>query len=292
MPEPKPKLSLMLGGAADLTVAYTGVLKRVFEERVFETYDVVEAIGSSAGSLYALLLCLGVRTEDAIRKIVEKAIHEHHINALDVNGLFRFLDDFGIDDGRNIHTVVGTLVPPTTTFKDLTQRPEAAAGPNLRVLGTNITHSRLETFDAAATPDMPIALAIRISTCVPIMYKPVLYKENLYVDGCLLEMHPSHLCDPTCEAVLAFSIRIEPPTTLTWASYINMIIETLKHSCSAMINVVTIPYRLASENRFDMDNLQLLIPPSKTVELIDIGYTTPWRIEPLMRRGLNCQTDG
>ena len=42
-------------------------------------------------------------------------------------------------------------------------------------------------------PDLRISDAVRMSSCVPFYYKPVIYKNNYYVDGGLINNYPIDL---------------------------------------------------------------------------------------------------
>jgi NTE family protein len=48
---------------------------------------------------------------------------------------------------------------------------------------TNITKNRLEFLSSEHNPDMPIAEAVRASSCIPMIFKSVLYNGDIYVDG-------------------------------------------------------------------------------------------------------------
>jgi predicted acylesterase/phospholipase RssA len=50
--------------------------------------------------------------------------------------------------------------------------------------------------------EIPISVAVRISTSIPYVFKPYLYQGDLYVDGCILDNFPIHVFDgeyPGCK---------------------------------------------------------------------------------------------
>ncbi len=84
------------------------------------------------------------------------------------------------------------------TFADLANL--AALAPELHIrhlafTGTNYTDQRIEVFSAIETPDMPIALAVRISASLPWFFKSVKYQGKEYIDGGLLENFPMWIFD-------------------------------------------------------------------------------------------------
>jgi hypothetical protein len=64
------------------------------------------------------------------------------------------------------------------------------------IYGTNYRLGRSEIFSFENTPDMSILLAIRISISVPVIFTPVIYNDNYYVDGALTNNFPIGNSDP------------------------------------------------------------------------------------------------
>jgi NTE family protein len=84
---------------------------------------------------------------------------------------------------------------------------------DLYCTGTNLTKQQLEIFSYESTPDMPIALAVRISGSIPFYFEPVSLTDdkrkiersdttrarNYYVDGGMLCNYPISMFD-SCES--------------------------------------------------------------------------------------------
>jgi NTE family protein len=83
---------------------------------------------------------------------------------------------------------------------------------DLYCTGTNLSKQQLEIFSYETTPDMPVALAVRISGGVPLYFEPVALDNqllkikkgdthsfiNYYVDGGMLCNYPISMFD-SCE---------------------------------------------------------------------------------------------
>ncbi len=127
-----------------------------------------------------------------------------------------FFLEFGIYSGRRlVELVEGNLPPGVRTFGDLLYDPTAPkTGPGarrryrLQVVAADITaHSLLVLPQDVASfgydPDqMPIALALRMSASVPVLFTPVPLvdrksgRTHLIVDGSVLSNYPLWLLDP------------------------------------------------------------------------------------------------
>lgn len=82
----------------------------------------------------------------------------------------------------------------------------AVTGIDLRISGTNISQRKTFIFSAATTPDFSVAEAVGISSCYPLVFKPVYIKADprdkalgplrgLWVDGGVLNNFPIHAFD-------------------------------------------------------------------------------------------------
>ncbi|WP_291296803.1 alpha-xenorhabdolysin family binary toxin subunit A [Elioraea sp.] len=84
------------------------------------------------------------------------------------------------------------------TFAELARLAVLAPELHIRHLaftGTNFTDQCIEVFSAVDTPDMPIALAVRISASLPWFFRSVKYQGKEYIDGGLLENFPMWIFD-------------------------------------------------------------------------------------------------
>jgi hypothetical protein len=63
------------------------------------------------------------------------------------------------------------------------------------VIGTNLSKGIEAAFNYINTPNMSIITAVRISISIPIIFTPVLYNDEYYVDGALTNIFPINYCD-------------------------------------------------------------------------------------------------
>ena len=101
--------------------------------------------------------------------------------------LKNFNKEFGLDNGEKISNIFKNALlykvnNPYISFKNL----HTITNKNLIITGTNLNNNSVtEYFSHISTPDMPVWLAIRITTAFPILYTSVKYNNTSYVDGAL-----------------------------------------------------------------------------------------------------------
>merc|ERR1711964_706388 len=72
---------------------------------------------------------------------------------------------------------------------------QAMFGTEFSACVTNITTGLTEFFTPRSHPDMPVWLALRASSCIPGVFKPVRWKGQLYVDGGVTANYPIWVYD-------------------------------------------------------------------------------------------------
>ena len=171
---------LVLSGGFLKGYAFIGCIKYLIENNIHKQIDTI--IGSSIGSLMSLLLVLDYNLDD-FADLVNHYTFDKYINITTENVL-NFLENFGLDDGEKITQVIKNIIYNKTnnyyiTFKQLYDINKKT----FVVSGTNIVKRKTEFFSHLTTPDMPVWIAIRISTSFPIFYNLVEYNGQKYFDG-------------------------------------------------------------------------------------------------------------
>ncbi|RXV65334.1 hypothetical protein D1006_35140 [Burkholderia stabilis] len=146
---------------------------------------------------------------DAEPHAIAQAVADGHITEQEAARLdaFKGLSDASFAQDRSDKML---------TFRDLSVlhkiKPELFK--ELAVTGYNKTEKRVELFDSANTPDMPVALAGRISMAIPVYFESVVLDRSEYVDGGVgsnlaSEMVIDQRADPiTKQAVMARTMHM------------------------------------------------------------------------------------
>lgn len=173
--------------------------------------NLLTLIGSSGGAAVCLLIALGYQLPFLER--LSFRLEYDDLRSLDIACL---LTEFGIDTGDKFERLFRALIKhklgnSSATFADLW----AARHIDLRITGTNVTQRKLEVFSKDTTPDMPLWLAVRISTSLPLVFTSPKWQGDQYTDGALLASFPINLLPlnqiQTDDTVLAVNL-VYPPS--------------------------------------------------------------------------------
>ncbi len=179
------KYTCLFGGGAIRGAAHVGVIKALCELGiVIDTYA-----GSSVGSIIAALASVGYNDKELADIF------------LSVNfELFRdislgFTKKFALSKGDVFLNWFRDLIEKKfygdlydkgnnnpVKFRDLNK--------NLVIITTNIKDFSCNEFSTFSTPDFEVAMAVRISCCMPGLMRAVSYEDKLLVDGDLMKGKP------------------------------------------------------------------------------------------------------
>lgn len=188
------KYTILFGGGAIRGVAYSGALKAIEELDI--KYDTLA--GSSVGAVFAALVAVGYNSEE-IKNILLKVNYD----------LFRDIQigigsQFALSKGEVFLDWLRELIEKkfygdnykkgrnkAVTFGDIEK--------NLVIITTDLSNFECKEFSKVETPDFEIAKAVRISSGMPGLMKPVEYNNRVLVDGDLQKSAPMWSLSPNLQ---------------------------------------------------------------------------------------------
>lgn len=183
--------TLVLEGGGVKGIAYGGGACALEAAGLID--DIKTFRGTSAGAIAAALLASGMGC-DAMHTALWSVRFDDLIES---DGILASLEQlrsaYGLHDGAQIQLHVERLLASqlgnssgSITFSELRQR----TGKELEITATSLTTSRLKFFNADLTPDVPVALAVRASSTIPLVFTPAIIDGEMFVDGGLLRNMP------------------------------------------------------------------------------------------------------
>lgn len=136
----------------------------------------------SVGSFIGILLVIGYKINELydLLKILDYNRIKPELN-LDL-----MIDKFGFDNGDNFIEYVKILIGkkidnPNISFLELYKLTKK----EIYIATTNFSKNTEKIFNYKDTPDISICLALRMSISIPLIYTPVIFENDYYVDGAL-----------------------------------------------------------------------------------------------------------
>lgn len=219
--------------------------------------------GCSSGSIICLLLNIGYTIDD-IENIISidfKTFQEVKITNLINYG--------GFDNGIKINNLFKAFLlnrnyDINITFKELYEK----TGKTLTFTTTNITTGKVEYHNYITQPNMQILLSLRMSINIPIVYSPIQYNNNYYVDGALLDCYPYNY-NKNLKKIGIFLINKNEYLFLKNKDsvFVNNIDDTITY----LKNLLSIMYLNNFKNNFKKNKNTINIITDSNIELYDFN---------------------
>lgn len=274
--------NLVISGGSTKTIAVIGSLMYMQKNHMID--NVVNIVGTSAGSILGFLLVLGYSATE-IADIMKNEFIGGSFHHLDYDELLGFtvLESFGLDSGARITSFLATQTKKKLGTKDVTFLELAkASGKNLVVCAANLSKQRSEYLSVDTFPNLSVITAIRMSVSIPVIFTPVRFNGDLYVDGALYESLPIGYMNnfkDTLKDTLAINTRgIVHHNMEHIGGYLNCILDSLvaKANCPKEISTKVCMFDIEFEGvdmlSIDIATMSFEIDTKKIEESIKRGY--------------------
>lgn len=210
----RPITTLVLSAGNMHGMMYVGVHKVLYGRLPY----LKNVVSCSIGSVFGFMMVLGYTPEEMWDTTVE-IMCKDGLPPISLTSLFRLWGEYGLDEGHFKRKVFQKILAKKhhscdITFSELAKK----TGKNFVVCGANVSKSRVDGFNFISHPRMSVIEAIHISTNIPVIFKPVMYNGDMYLDGAVFESTPMSLCqDIECnnDSILAFVIDVKPIEIMT-----------------------------------------------------------------------------
>ena len=175
--------TLFLSGGGVNSISILGSLKYLFEKGIIDTKlnNIKNIIGVSGGLIHILPLILGYSIDETIDLFLRIDISKYCDNKIKLNNI---LNKYGVNDYHTIQNISELFLKhkkidvkiTLLDFYKLTKK-------NILFKSFNLTKEEIVFINHKNYPELPLSLALCMTSCAPIIFTPVIYKGEVYVDG-------------------------------------------------------------------------------------------------------------
>lgn len=277
--------NLILSGGAFKCCSHIGCIQYLEEQNALQYIDTF--IGTSAGSLVCLCLCLGFSSIQ-IREAIKDFIVLQKDCPPDIDTVLNLYYTMGLLDGKIIFKFVERLLQKRAkvsnmSFLEFTK----LTGKNFIVYSAKLPNLETTYFSVDTTPDLDIATAIRASCSLPIIFTPVKIGDNLYIDSGMVANFPhDYVKNNKLKDTLGIHIKSEMktimPDKLNVVTMMRMVLDSMMKKanesnghipkCMTHVEIVQ-PDCDGFEVNFDVTTCSFNISDEKINKYIEFGYT-------------------
>ena len=175
---------LVLSGGGPSGICYGGIFKALFDKKIINKNldGIEEIITTSVGILPCLNLLLKLDINIWNQLIMGYDLNNIlNIEKLDIND---FINDCGLFDTDGIENIFKSIIKNHLGSDDLSMKELFDLSKiKLVVKVFNATKRYMEYISYENYPDLSIITLARMTTAIPLFFKPVSYNDCMYVDG-------------------------------------------------------------------------------------------------------------
>jgi patatin-like phospholipase/acyl hydrolase len=177
---------LVLSGAGSDGLIQLGMLEQLMVE-MFSMDNIKSIYGTSAGSIIGILLCLKVPLQEIIDYFIQRPWDKWF-----KPDVFQFMESKGFVNSSCFQELLAPFfnaydINISITLQELYER----SGIDFHVFTTAVTHMKSVDLNHIDFPDLSAVQAICMSSSIPILFTPIQYKDEYYIDGGVLNHCPT-----------------------------------------------------------------------------------------------------
>ena len=224
--------TLCLSGGGIWLLYQIGALDYLEKNNIIILNNINNFIGTSAGAIICFFLSLSYSIED-IKNFMLNFNFQILLPEFNIDNIFL---NFGLDNGNKFNYIAIMFLKNKYNIEDITfSEHYKLTKIKLNIIGCNYTKKKEVLFNVDKTRNMSIITAIRISISVPLLFTPVLYNNEYYIDGSVLNNFPINYCNiDTTLGINFYTIDFDEDNKL------DNIIDFILSSFSLLINAKTI----------------------------------------------------
>lgn len=170
-----------------------GALKELIDKNIIIMDNIKSIYGTSIGSVIATLLALNLNWNDVIDYFINKPWGKNI--ELPHNILLSTYNDKGIINKKYINMLLLTFFKYKNIKYDITMLDFYNINNiELHFYTIRINDFKLIDLSHKTHPNLKVLDAIYMSCSMPILFKPLMYKDSYYIDGGLLNSYPLYNC--------------------------------------------------------------------------------------------------
>lgn len=257
---------LILSGGGINGIIYLGIIKYLEENKLLSNIDTF--VGSSIGAIINTLICIGYTFSE-----LENFVLYFNFETIKNYKFENLFEKYGIDNGNKLDITLKCLIRNKLNIDDITLSELYNRTKKKNIIITScITDNMPYYIDHTTNPSLSLVKALRMSSCIPLYFEPILYNNKYFIDGSVLNHFGIELFDNKDPEV--FGVLLSEYTVCNnikdFDTYISglfeMILNTVNYSKCKNDNRV-----LIIDNMFHILNFS--ISKENKNELIQKGYS-------------------
>ncbi len=188
--------TLICSGGGPSGLAYNGIIKALFEKGILnQNLDgIKEIITTSIGILFSF--CILLKMDYRVANDICLSFDFNSMLDFETITIDNLLVDHGFFETDGLKNIFQSIIKNKLKREDITlQELYDLTQIQLTVKVFNVTKKQVEYLSYLNYPELSVITLAQMTTAIPLFFKPVQYKGNMYVDGGLRGHFPIEVCN-------------------------------------------------------------------------------------------------
>ena len=222
-----PKHLILSGGGINgiQTLKAVHTIEQKINGTMFDKCQLESISATSIGSFIGLGILLNYSAEEYLNNAIPRV--SNYFDLFDKMNISNIFHSFGLTNNDIFTTLIDKNIVPfklpiyenkSISFKELFDITNI----QFDIYVTNLSFSKIEIWNHITQPDMPISFAIKVTTCLPFIFEPVYFNDNIYVDGSVIDNFPYNVyLDPESTLSIALITKQDESRITNFFQYLN-----------------------------------------------------------------------
>lgn len=184
---------LVISGGGHNGLTMYGLLRESHKYGFWDINNIKTIYCTSVGTIVAIFISLGYPWEDLDEYLLKRPWQ--NVFKVDVQTLLNVYDNKGVFDKKIIKELIGSLLlgkgfEITSTLLELYEKTNI----EMHFIVCELNNLELINLSYKTHPEWTLIDAVYCSSCLPILFSPVLIEDKCYIDGGILLNYPLKLC--------------------------------------------------------------------------------------------------
>lgn len=260
--------TLVLSGGSIKSLSTLGAIQYCIDVHLIDKINTY--IGTSSGSIIAYFLAIGYSPTEILAYVCTnnlfKDVFINILNMVNGEGAINFTKEIQEPLEQLTIEKIGKLM----TFKEIHDHFKK----KIVMTTYNYTLQQVEYLSYETTPEMPCIVGLRMSCCLPLIFKPYKYMDSYYIDGGIYDNFPITYSDSKRQLGIVVNFKNDTSVSANdTLNYIyNIISIVLEQQTNDKLKLVKDIDVISIKNDIHILNFNLSV--LQKMELFSVGYTT------------------
>ena len=233
--------NLVISGGGQTLFNFYGILREASKEGFYNIQNIQSIYGTSAGALVGFIISLNIDWEILDNYLIKRPWNK--LFDINIQQVFALFDNMGVFSKRHVKEVMSPLLlskdlSPDITLEELYEYNHI----ELHIYATELNTLQMVDFSYLSHPRWKVIDVLAASSAIPLIFTPLFYENQCFIDGCITNDFPICECFKTHDIEETFCIKktdanyVQINANSSFFDYVNTLIQKIMINSTEIID--------------------------------------------------------